>query len=148
MPRHECHTDPARRRYTDPAGQRGFLAGLSLLAQARVHQLRRARRSNRDHAQRTRRAPALDHRTAGGIVAGVLFVLPSLFILIALSWIYIAYGHVPAVAGLFYGIKPAVTAIVALAAHRIGSRVLKNNLVWAVAAAAFVAIFAFDAPFP
>src|SRR3569623_1538567 len=80
----------------------------------------------------------LMHRTAGGIVAGVLFVLPSLFILIALSWIYIAYGHVPAVAGLFYGIKPAVTAIVALAAHRIGSRVLKNNLVWAVAAAALV----------
>src|SRR3569623_805696 len=77
----------------------------------------------------------LMHRTAGGIVAGVLFVLPSLFILIALSWIYIAYGHVPAVAGLFYGIKPAVTAVVALAAHRIGSRVLKNNLVRAVAAA-------------
>src|SRR3569832_2114211 len=87
-------------------------------------------------------------RPAGGIVAGVLFVLPSLSILIALSWSYLAYGHVPAVAGVFYGIKPAVTAIVALAAHRIGSRVLKNNLVWAVAAAAFVAIFAFDAPFP
>src|SRR3569833_565218 len=63
-PRQERHTDHARRRYTDPAGQRGFLAGLSLLAQARVHQLRRARRSNRDHAQRTRRAPALDQRTA------------------------------------------------------------------------------------
>src|SRR3569832_1938224 len=90
----------------------------------------------------------LMHRTVGGIVAGVLIVLPSLFILIALSRIYIAYGHVPAVAGVFYGIKPAVTAIVALAAHRIGSRVLKNNLVWAVAAAAFVAIFAFAAPFP
>src|SRR5579862_7606780 len=54
----------------------------------------------------------LMHRTAGGIVAGVLFVLPSLFILIALSWVYMAFGTVPAVAGVFYGIKPAVTAIV------------------------------------
>ncbi|HEX5125387.1 MAG TPA: chromate transporter, partial [Rhodocyclaceae bacterium] len=84
----------------------------------------------------------LMHRTLGGIVAGALFVLPSLFILIALSWIYVAYGNVPLVAGLFYGIKPAVTAIVIHAAHRIGSRALKNNLLWAIAAAAFVAIFA------
>jgi hypothetical protein len=70
----------------------------------------------------------LMHRTWGGIVAGVLFVLPSLFILIALSWIYIAFGEMPLVAGLFYGIKPAVTAIVVQAAHRIGSRALKNNV--------------------
>jgi chromate transporter len=90
----------------------------------------------------------LMHRTWGGIVAGGLFVLPSLFILIALSWIYIAYGDVAWVAGLFYGIKPAVTAIVVHAAHRIGSRALKNNLMWAIAAAAFVAIFAFNVPFP
>ena len=68
----------------------------------------------------------LMHRTWGGIVAGGLFVLPSLFILIALSWIYVAYGNVPAVAGIFYGIKPAVTAIVLFAACRIGSRALKN----------------------
>ena len=61
----------------------------------------------------------LMHKTRGGIVAGVLFVLPSLFMLIALSWIYIAYGEVTWVAGLFYGIKPAVTAIVMQAAHRI-----------------------------
>ena len=88
------------------------------------------------------------HRTRGGIVAGVLFVLPSLFLLILLSWIYIAYGEVAVVAGLFYGIKPAVTAIVVQAAHRIGSRALKNNLLWAIAAASFVAIFAFDLPFP
>jgi chromate transporter len=88
------------------------------------------------------------HRTWGGIVAGVLFVLPSVFILIALSWIYLAYGDVPVVAGLFYGIKPAVVAIVLAAAHRIGSRALKNSWLWAIAAAAFVAIFAFDAPFP
>ena len=57
------------------------------------------------------------HRTWGGIVAGALFVLPSLFILIGLSWVYIAFGEVPVVAGLFYGIKPAVTAIVVQAAH-------------------------------
>ena len=88
------------------------------------------------------------HRTRGGVVAGVLFVLPSLFLLILLSWIYIAYGEVSVVAGLFYGIKPAVTAIVVQAAHRIGSRALKNNLLWAIAAASFVAIFAFELPFP
>jgi chromate transporter len=88
------------------------------------------------------------HRTWGGIVAGVLFVLPSVFILIALSWIYLAYGDVPVVAGVFYGIKPAVVAIVLAAAHRIGSRALKNAWLWAIAGAAFVAIFAFDAPFP
>ena len=64
----------------------------------------------------------LMHRTLGGIVAGGLFVLPSLFILIGLSWIYLAFGHVPAVAGLLYGIKPAVTAIVVFAAYRIGAR--------------------------
>ena len=90
----------------------------------------------------------LMHRTRGGIVAGALFVLPSLFILIALSWIYIAFGEMPLVAGLFYGIKPAVTAIVVQAAHRIGSRALKNNTLWAIAAASFVAIFALDVPFP
>ncbi len=90
----------------------------------------------------------LMHKTWGGIIAGVLFVLPSLFILIVLSWVYIAYGDVSWVAGLFYGIKPAVTAIVLQAAHRIGSRALKNNWLWAIAAAAFVAIFALHVPFP
>jgi chromate transporter len=90
----------------------------------------------------------LMHRTWGGIVAGVLFVLPSVFILIALTWIYLAYGHVPAIAGVFYGIKPAVVAIVLAAAHRIGSRALKNAWLWAIAAAAFLAIFAFSVPFP
>ena len=90
----------------------------------------------------------LMHKTRGGIVAGVLFVLPSLFLLIALSWIYIAYGQVAWVAGLFYGIKPAVTAIVIQAAHRIGSRALKNNFLLGIAAASFVAIFAFNLPFP
>jgi len=88
------------------------------------------------------------HKTRGGIVAGVLFVLPSLFILIALSWVYIAFGEVPLIAGIFHGIKPAVTAIVVHAAHRIGSRALKNNVLWAIAAASFVAIFALNVPFP
>lgn len=88
------------------------------------------------------------HRGAGGVVAGVLFVLPSLLILILLSWVYIAFGDVPLVAGLFYGIKPAVAAIVLQAAHRIGARALKHNGLWAIAAASFVAIFAFDVPFP
>ncbi|EOG6098564.1 TPA: chromate efflux transporter [Pseudomonas aeruginosa] len=90
----------------------------------------------------------LMHRTWGGVIAGVLFVLPSLFILIALSWIYLAFGEVPVVAGIFYGIKPAVTAIVVHAAHRIGSRALKNGWLWAIAAASFVAIFALNVPFP
>jgi chromate transporter len=90
----------------------------------------------------------LMHRTWGGIVAGGLFVLPSLFILVALSWIYMAYGNVPVVAGILYGIKPAVTAIVLFAAYRIGSRALTNGALWAIAAAAFVAIFALRLPFP
>jgi chromate transporter len=90
----------------------------------------------------------LMHRSWGGIVAGGLFVLPSLFILIALSWIYLRFGDLPVVAGIFYGIKPAVTALVLHAAHRIGTRALKNRWMWAIAAAAFIAIFAFDAPFP
>ena len=90
----------------------------------------------------------LMHRTWGGIVAGALFVLPSLFILIALSWIYLRFGDAPVVAGIFYGIKPAVTALVLHAAWRIGTRALKNRWMWAIAAAAFVAIFAFDTPFP
>jgi len=90
----------------------------------------------------------LMHRTWGGIVAGGLFVLPSLFILIALTWVYLAFGNVPVVAGIFYGIKPAVTAIVVFAAYRIGSRALNNAVLWAIAAAAFIGIFAFHIPFP
>jgi chromate transporter len=90
----------------------------------------------------------LMHRTLGGIVAGGLFVLPSLFVLIALSWIYLAFGDVPAVAGALYGIKPAVTAIVLFAAYRIGTRALANRYLVAIAVAAFVAIFALHVPFP
>lgn len=90
----------------------------------------------------------LMHGVWGGIAAGVLFVLPSLFILIALTWVYLAYGDVPAVEGILYGIKPAVTAIVVFAAYRIGSRALKNNVLRTLAALAFVAIFALNIPFP
>ena len=90
----------------------------------------------------------LMHRTWGGIAAGGLFVLPSLFILVALSWVYMAYGSHPIAVGVLYGIKPAVTAIVLFAAWRIASRALKNWLLWAIAVAAFIAIFALDVPFP
>ena len=90
----------------------------------------------------------LMHRTRGGIAAGVLFVLPSLFILLGLSWVYVTFGNVPLIAGLFYGIKPAVVAIVLQAAHRMGSRVLKHALLWLVAAASFLAILVFKVPFP
>jgi chromate transporter len=90
----------------------------------------------------------LMHRTAGGVAAGVLFVLPSLVILIVLSWVYIAFGQTTLVAGLFFGIKPAVTAIVVQAAYRIGSRALRNVWLWAIAAAAFLAVFFGSLPFP
>ena len=88
------------------------------------------------------------HGTRGGVIAGALFVLPSLLLLIVLSWLYIAYGSLPLVAGIFYGIKPAVTAIVIHAAYRIGARTLKNASLWAIAGAAFVALFALHLPFP
>ena len=90
----------------------------------------------------------LMHKSWGGIVAGCLFVLPSLFILIGLSWIYLAYGHLSGINAVLYGIKPAVTAIVIFAAYRIGSRALKNWLLWLIAALAFLAIFFLDTPFP
>ena len=90
----------------------------------------------------------LMHGVWGGIAAGVLFVFPSLFILIGLTWIYLSFGDVPAVEGVLYGIKPAVTAIVVFAAYRIGSRALKNNVLRMMAVLAFIAIFALDIPFP
>lgn len=90
----------------------------------------------------------LMHGTLGGFVAGVLFVLPSLFILTALTWIYLLYGDVPAVAGVLYGIKPAVTAIVLFAAYRIGTRALNNAVLWTISATAFLAIFVLSVPFP
>jgi chromate transporter len=92
------------------------------------------------------------HRTRGGIAAGVLFVLPSLLILISLSWVYVAFGHVSWVAGLFYGIKPAVAALVLQAVHRMGSKTLRRPrqapLLWLIALGSFVAIWWFSVPFP
>jgi chromate transporter len=88
------------------------------------------------------------HKTWGGIVAGAFFLLPSVFILWALSYVYAAFGHVTWIAGIFYGLKPAVMAIVAVAVIRIGRKALKNEIMWALAALAFVAIFFFHAPFP
>ncbi len=87
------------------------------------------------------------HRVWGGILAGLLFILPSLLLLTGLSWIYLAWGHLPVVAGIMAGIKPAVVAIVIAAAWRIGTRTLKNGLLAAIAAAAFLAIM-LDVPFP
>ena len=90
----------------------------------------------------------LMHRTWGGIIAGTLFVLPAFFLLLILAWIYMAYGTLPAVAGVLYGIKPAVVALVTFAAYRIGHKILKNPLLWAIAIFSFVAIFVFHLPFP
>ena len=90
----------------------------------------------------------LMHRTPGALVAGGLFVLPSLFILAALAWVYMAFGHVPAIAGILWAIKPAVVAIVLHAAWRLGGRTLRGPWPIAIAAAAFIAISALGAPFP
>jgi chromate transporter len=92
------------------------------------------------------------HRTWGGVAAGVLFVLPSLFILIGLSYIYMVFGNVPWVAALLYGIKPAVAAIVVQAVHRMGSKTLKTPatapLLWAVAVLSFLTLYFLHLPFP
>jgi chromate transporter len=88
------------------------------------------------------------HKTWGGIVAGAFFVIPSIFILWVLSFVYAAYGNLPWIAAIFYGLKPAVMAIVAVAVIRIGRKALKNEVMWTIAALAFVAIFFFKVPFP
>lgn len=88
------------------------------------------------------------HKTRGGIIAGALFVLPSLLLLILLAWVYLVWGSTPLVTGIFYGIKPAVAAIVVQAAQRIGGRTLNNRWLWAMAIAAFIAMFALHIPFP
>ncbi len=88
------------------------------------------------------------HRTWGGIVAGTLFVLPSLFILAGLTYVYLAFGDLTLVKGMFNGIKPAVVAVVVFAAWRIGARALKNGLLWGFAVASFIAIFALKISFP
>lgn len=88
------------------------------------------------------------HRTWGGIVAGALFVIPSMFILWGLSYIYVVYGNVPWIAAIFYGLKPAVLAIVAAAVIRIGRKALKNQVMWGIALLAFIAIYFLEVPFP
>lgn len=88
------------------------------------------------------------HRTAGGLVAGILFVLPGFLAILGLSYVYAAFGNVTVVEGLFFGLKAAVLAVVVQAVFRIGSRALKNRLMVGIAVAAFVAIFVFRVPFP
>ena len=88
------------------------------------------------------------HRTAGGIMAGGLFILPGIFAIMGLSYIYAAYGNVGFVEALFFGLKAAVLAIVIQAVVRVGKRALRNRVMVALAAGAFVAIFFFGAPFP
>jgi chromate transporter len=88
------------------------------------------------------------HRTWGGIVAGALFVLPSALILWLLSFVYVTWGQIPWIAAIFYGLKPAVLAIVAAAVIRIGSKALKNVVMWSIAALAFIAIHWLHIPFP
>ncbi|CAG1016154.1 MAG: chromate efflux transporter [Rhizobiaceae bacterium] len=88
------------------------------------------------------------HRTKGGLVAGTLFILPGFLAILALSYVYVLFGNVPLVEGLFFGLKAAVLAIVLHAVQRIGKRALGNNLMLATAAASFVLIFFLGAPFP
>ena len=88
------------------------------------------------------------HKIRGGIVAGAFFVIPSIFVLWTLSYIYAAFGNVPWIAAIFYGLKPAVTAIVLVAVIRIGRKALKNFVMWTLAGLAFIAIYFFKAPFP
>ena len=90
----------------------------------------------------------LMHGTRGGVLAGVLFVLPGVIAIMALSWVYALYGNVGFVAGLFFGLKAAVLAIVLQAVLRVGRRALKSRALIALAGLAFVAIFLFDVPFP
>ncbi|MEE7503114.1 translation initiation factor IF-2 [Methylobacterium mesophilicum] len=90
----------------------------------------------------------LMHGSVGGLVAGGLFVLPGLLALMALSWLYVLYGHVDAVAGLFFGLKAAVLTVVLHALWRLGGRALRDRADRLVALAAFVAIFALAVPFP
>ena len=90
----------------------------------------------------------LMHKTRGGLVAGTLFVLPGLMAIMALSWIYVLLGKITIVQGLFFGLKAAVLVIVIEAVLRVGKRALKNNVMYALAAAAFIALFFYDVPFP
>ncbi len=107
---------------------------LSFFDQLRLH--------DRDLSSRSAEADEL-HKAWGGIVAGAFFVIPSIFVLWGLSFVYAAYGNIPWIAAVFYGLKPAVMAIVAAAVIRIGRKALKNSVMWSLAALAFIAIFFF-----
>ncbi len=88
------------------------------------------------------------HRTAGGMMAGGLFILPGVISIMALSWIYAAYGNVSFIEALFFGLKAAALAIVIQAVVRVGKRALRNRIMISLAAVAFIAIFFFNVPFP
>ena len=88
------------------------------------------------------------HGKLGGLVAGVLFVVPSLLLIVALGWLYLEFGDIAWVAASLYGVKPAVTAVIVYAIWRIGRRVLRNALLWAVMLAAFAGLSVFHLPFP
>src|SRR5947199_6551858 len=90
----------------------------------------------------------LMHRTLGGIMAGVLFVIPGIIAIMALSYVYAGWGNVPIIVALFFGLKAAVLAIVLEAVFRIGRRSLKNNVMVALAAAEFIGIFFLGITFP
>ena len=90
----------------------------------------------------------LMHRTIGGIMAGGLFVVPGIVSIMALSYVYAAFGNVPIIVALFFGLKAAVLAIVLEAVFRIGKRSLKNRVMVTLSAIAFVGIFFFNVPFP
>src|SRR4051794_18502249 len=90
----------------------------------------------------------LMHRTLGGLIAGVLFVVPGVIALMALSWIYVIWGDVSFVAGLLFGLKAAVLAVVIEAVLRVGRRALKSHVAIAIAGLAFLALFLFAIPFP
>ena len=88
------------------------------------------------------------HGKLGGLIAGALFVAPSLFMIVALAWLYLEFGGVDWVASLLYGVKPAVTAVIMCAIWRIGRRVLRNPFLWSVTLAAFAGLHVFQIPFP
>src|SRR5688572_33162420 len=90
----------------------------------------------------------LMHRTWGGVVAGALFVLPGMIVLGILSWVYVRYQNASFLAATFFGLKAAMLAIVVEAVVRIGRRALKSRFHLALAAASFLAIYAFGMPFP
>lgn len=88
------------------------------------------------------------HRWVGGLIAGILFILPGFLSILALSYLYILYNDLSLMQGLFYGIKPAIIAIVIAALYRISNKSLKNSFYWGMAFFAFIALFFFNLPFP